>query len=197
MTAFAVPLRRSIRFRLSVVIAIVIFAAVISASTAGAFRNLHQAAEARAEMIEAAASAYAAAVADPLETGDRRAALEYMRGFRDVRSIIFMSIRNPEGGVFAQLGAGTSLRGRTPDLRDLVGLELLNADRGSVSLPIVKGGAEIGTLYILADVSDLRSDLFATLGWTAFVGLLAIGAAVAVSSSRSTASPGPFASWPR
>lgn len=181
MTAFAVPLHRSIRFRLSVVIAVVIFAAVISASTAGAFRNLHQAAEARAEMIEAAASAYAAAVADPLEAGDRRAALEYMRGIRDVRSIIFMSIENPGGDVFAQLGAGTSLRGRTPDLRGLIGLELLNADRGSVFLPIVKGGAEIGTLYILADVSDLRSDLFATLGWTALVGLLAIGAAVAVS----------------
>ncbi len=38
-------------------------------------------------MIEAAASAYAA-VADPLAAKDRRAALDFMRGMRDLRSVI-------------------------------------------------------------------------------------------------------------
>ena len=180
MNAFAVPLHRSIRFRLSLVIAVVIFAAVISASAAGAFRDLRQAADARAEMIEAASSAYAAAVADPLANRDRRTALEYMRGMRNVRSVIFMSIEDVDGNTFAQLGGGASLRGKTANLRSLGGLDLLNSDRGAVSMPILKGGAEIGSLYVLANTSDLRADLFATLGWTALVGLIAITGGVAV-----------------
>ncbi len=180
MNTFAVPLRRSIRLRLSLVIAVVIFAAVVSASTAAAFRDLRQAADARAEMIEAASSAYSAALADPLANQDRRTALEYMRGMRDVRSVIFMSVEDVDGAIFAQLGGGASLRGKTADLRSLGGLDLLNADRGAVSMPILKGGAEIGKLYVLADITDLRADLFATLGWTALVGLIAIGGGVAV-----------------
>ncbi len=180
MNSFVVPLRRSIRFRLSLVIAVVIFAAVMSASTAGAFRDLRRAADARAEMIEAAASAYAAAVADPLAAKDRRAALDFMRGMRDLRSVIFMSVEDSEGEILAQLGAGASVRGKTANLRTLAGLELLNADRGSVSMPIVKGGEDIGRLFVLADISDLRSDLFATLNWTAIVALVAIGGGVAI-----------------
>ncbi|MFT3724332.1 MAG: ATP-binding protein [Hyphomonadaceae bacterium] len=180
MKSFAVPLRRSIRFRLSLVIAVVIFAAVMSASTAGAFRDLRRAADARAEMIEAAASAYSAAVADPLAAKDRRAALDFMRGMRDLRSVIFMSVEDTQGEVLAQLGAGASLRGKTANLRTLAGMELLNADRGSVSMPVLKGGEQIGKLYVLADISDLRSDLFATLSWTALVALVAIGGGVAI-----------------
>lgn len=180
MNSFAVPLRQSLRFRLSLVIGAVIFAAVISASTAGAFRDLRRAADARAEMIEAASSAYSAAVADPLASNDRRTALEYMRGMRDVRSVIFMSIETMEGDTFAQLGGGASIRGKTANLRDLAGLDLLNADRGSVSMPILKGGARIGSLYVLADITDLRADLFATLAWTALVGLIAITGGVAI-----------------
>jgi signal transduction histidine kinase/CheY-like chemotaxis protein/HPt (histidine-containing phosphotransfer) domain-containing protein len=47
-------------------------------------------------------------------------------------------------------------------------------------MPVLKGGEEIGSLYVLADISDLRADLFATLGWTAIVGLVAIAGGVAV-----------------
>jgi signal transduction histidine kinase/HPt (histidine-containing phosphotransfer) domain-containing protein/ActR/RegA family two-component response regulator len=180
MNSFAVPLRRSIRFRLSLVIAVVIFAAVMSASTAGAFRDLSRAADARAEMIEAAASAYSAAVADPLAAKDRRAALDYMRGMRDLRSVIFMALEDQDGGVLAQLGAGASVRGKTANLRALAGLDLLNADRGSVAMPVIKGGVQIGQLYILADITDLRAELFATLGWTAVIGFIAIVGGVAV-----------------
>ena len=91
---------------------------------------------------------------------------------RDLRSVIFMSVKDESGVILAQLGAGASVRSKTANLRTLAGLDLLNADRGSVSMPVLKGGAEIGSLYILADISDLRSDLFATLGWTAVIALL-------------------------
>ncbi len=180
MSSLAVPLRRSIRFRLSAVIAIVILAAVMSASAAGAFRELRRSADARAEMLEAAASAYSAAVAAPLAEGDRMGALDHMKGMRDVRSVIFMALKDADGTVFAQLGAGASIRGKTADLRKLGGMDLLSTNRGSVSLDVVKGGEVIGSLSILADISDLHAELRATLGWTAIVALIAILGGVAL-----------------
>ena len=180
MPAFAVPLRQSIRLRLSLMIAAVIFVAVMAASGAGAFRELRRAADARAEMLEAAASAYSAALADPLAARDRVAAFEHMRGMRDVQSVIFMALKDADGNILAQLGAGAAVRGKTADLRSLGGLELLRTDRGSVSMDVVKAGETIGSLTVLADISDLRTDLAATLAWTALVSLLAIAAGVSV-----------------
>jgi two-component system sensor histidine kinase BarA len=173
MASVAVPFRQSIRFRLSLMIAGVILAAVMSVAVTGAFRDLRQAADARAETLTSAASAYAAALSDPLAMRDRSAAFQHMRGMQNVRSVIFMAIEDPNGKVFAQLGAGASIRGKTLDLTKLEGLDLLSADRGSLSMPIMNGGEEIGALVLLADITDLRNDLYATLGWTL---LAAIGA---------------------
>ena len=180
MLSAKVPFHRSIRFRLSLVIAVVIFAAVMAASALGALRDLRQQSDARAEMLEATASAYSAAVAQPLANRDRRTMLEYMRGMRDIRSVIFMAVKDLDGEILAQLGAGASIRGKTPDLRSLGELDLLNADRGSVTMPIIASGEEIGSLVILADITDLRTGLYSTLGWTALVALIAIAGGVSV-----------------
>ncbi len=180
MSPFAVPLRRSIRLRLSLVIASVIFVAVMAASAAGAFRELRRSADARAEMLEAAASAYSAALAAPLANRDRSAAFEHMRGMRDLPSVIFMALKDADGNILAQLGAGATVRGKTADLRKLTGVDLLRNDRGAVSMDVVKGGETIGSLTLLADITDLRADLAATLTWTALVALLAIAGGVSV-----------------
>ncbi len=180
MSGFAVPFRKSIRFRLSVVIAAVIFATVMITSAAGAFRDLEQAADARAQSLEAAASAYSAALSDPLAKRDRAEAFEHMKGMQRLDSVIFMALRDADGQAFAQLGAGASIRGRTANLRELSGLDLLNSDRGSVTLPIVKAGEDIGELIVLADITDLRGDLYETLAWTALVALFAIAGGVAI-----------------
>jgi two-component system, NarL family, sensor histidine kinase BarA len=180
MSSFAVPLRRSIRFRLSLVIAAVIFVAVMAASTAAAFRELQRSADARAEMMEAFASAYSAALAEPLANRDRSAAFEHMRGMRELRSVIFMALKDADGSIVAQLGGGASVRGKTADLRSLDGLELLRTNRGVVSMDVVKAGETIGSLTILADITDLHADLAASLSWTALISLIAIAGGVSI-----------------
>src|SRR5262245_35520962 len=135
----AIPLRRSIGFKLSLVVAAVIFAAVVTAAVAGGMRELRRSADARAEMLEAAASVYAAPLAEPLQATDKPASFEYMRGMRDLRSVIYMALKDSEGGTFAQLGGGASLRSKTADLRSMEGFELLSADTGAVSMPVIKG----------------------------------------------------------
>jgi len=174
MAGIAVPFRQSIRFRLSLMIAGVILAAVMAVTVSGAFRDLSRAAEARTETLTAASSAYTAALSAPLATRDRAAAFEHMRGMQNVRSIIYMAVADAEGRTFAQLGAGASIRGKTLDLTQLHEFDLLTADRGSLSMPIVHGGETIGALVLLADITDLRGDLYATLAWTLLAALAAI-----------------------
>jgi two-component system sensor histidine kinase BarA len=164
-------------------IAGVILAAVLAVAVTGAFRDLRQAADARAETLSSAASAYAAALSDPLATHDRSAAFQHMRGMQNVRSVIYMAVQDAEGRVFAQLGAGASIRGKTLDLAKLDGLDLLGADRGSLTIPIVHGGETIGALEILADITDLRNDLYATLGWTLLAAFGAIAGGLLVAQA--------------
>ncbi|HEV7691523.1 MAG TPA: ATP-binding protein [Hyphomonadaceae bacterium] len=152
----------------------------MSASAAGAFRELRRSADARAEMIAAASSAYSAALADPLAAKDRRTALEFMKGMRDLKSVIYMALEDADGKILAQLGAGASIKGRTPDLRSLGGLELLSAKRGSASMDVIKSGSKIGKLVVLADITDLHAELWSTLRWTAMVGFIAILGGVAL-----------------
>ncbi|MBI1362172.1 MAG: response regulator [Alphaproteobacteria bacterium] len=178
MTSIAVPFQQSIRFRLSLIIAGVIFLAVMSVSAANGSRELQRSAAARADLLEGAASGYSAALSDPLANRDLRAAYGIMRGVRDLKSVLHVALTDADGNTFAQIGGGAMLLGRDGDLRTLSGLRLLEADRASVHHDIVKGGERIGEISILADISDLRADLIASLGWTALIALIAIGAGV-------------------
>jgi len=180
MSSFAVPLRRSIRFRLSLVIASVIFAAVMSVSTVNGWRDLKQSADARAELLEIAASGFAASIAGPLAESDQPGIFQALRGVRDLKSVVHVAVRDAAGETAAQLGGGATLRSRTHDLRGLSGLDLLNADNATVRKTIVKDGEDIGELVILADIRDLRSELTASLMWTALAALIAILGGVAI-----------------
>src|SRR5262245_43374055 len=147
--SFAVPFRRSINFRLSLVIATVIFAAVMAASAVSGWRDLQQSADARADLLEIAASGFSASVAEPLSQNDQPGIYDALRGVRDLKSVVHVAVRDTAGETY-QLGGGAVVRSRTRDLRTLSGLDLLNADNATVRKTIVKGGENIGEMVILA-----------------------------------------------
>src|SRR5690349_9140066 len=177
--SFAVPFGRSINFRLSLVIATVSSAAVMVASAVSGWRDLKQSAGARAELLEIAASGFSASVAGPLSENNQPGIYEALRGVRDLKSVVHVAVHDTAGSTF-QLGGGAVVRSRTQNLRDMSGLDLLNADNATVRRTIVKGGEDIGEMVILADVRDLRRDLTTSLTWTALVALLAIAGGVAI-----------------
>src|SRR5262245_49172199 len=117
--SFAVPFRRSINFRLSLVIATVIFAAVMAASAVSGWRDLKQSADARAELLEIAASGFSASVAGPLSEDNRPGIYEALRGVRDLKSVIHVAVHDMAGETKAQLGGGAVVRSRTQNLRDM------------------------------------------------------------------------------
>ena len=183
MSSIVVPFRQSIRFRLSLVIAGVIFLAVMTASAANGWRDLQRSAAAKADLLEGAATGYAAALAGPLAARDLQSAYEIMRGVRDLKSVQHVALLDRDGAVFAQIGGGATLRGRDGDLRTMSEIELLKAGAASVHWSIVKGGARIGEISLLADITDLRAQLVSNLMWTALVALAAILGGVAAAQA--------------
>ena len=183
MSSIVVPFRQSIRFRLSLVIAGVIFLAVMTASAANGWRDLQRSAAAKADLLEGAATGYAAALAGPLAARDRQSAYEIMRGVRDLKSVQHVALIDRDGAVFAQIGGGATLRGRDGDLRTMSEIELLKAGAASVHWSIVKGGARIGEISLLADITDLRTQLISSLMWTALIALAAILGGVAAAQA--------------
>jgi len=179
----SVPFHRSIRFRLSVLIAGVILLAVMAAASASAWREMHRAAAAKGAVLEAAAAGYVGVLADPLASGNTQQAYEALRGVRNLPGVIHVQLRDASGADFAQLGGGATLRSKTHPLASLKGLELAEADAASVSTDIRQSGEVIGRLEILADITDLRRDLINGLLWTLGVALLAIAGGVAVAQA--------------
>lgn len=166
----------SIRFKLSAVIAGVIFCAVAALSGFSAMKSLDRETENFRALTTGAASAYAAAVADAVADQNEMAALSFLRGIRDLPNIAQTDITFPDGEVFVELGSGAWL---VSDQTQSESLWTRNSIR--LEIPIVKGGEEIAQLGMLADIKPLRADilntLYVTLFWALGVVLLGICAA--------------------
>ena len=169
MTDAKIKFYHSIRFKLSVVIAFVMFCAVAALSGFSAMKSLERETESFRALTNGAASAYAAAVSDAVAAEDRMRTLSSLRGIRDLPNIAQADITLSNGEVFVELGSGAWLvsdQDRTQSLwlKDSIRLEI----------PIVKGGEEIAKLGMLADIKPLRAEILGTLYLTLFWSLAVV-----------------------
>ena len=176
MTETKIKFYNSIRFKLSVVIACVIFCAVAALSGFSAMKSLERETESFRALTNGAASAYAAAVSDAVSDKDRMRTLSSLRGIRDLPNIAQADITLSNGEVFVELGSGAWL---LSDQDQAQSLWTRNSIR--LEIPIVKGGEEIAKLGMLADIKPLRTEilntLYMTLLWSLAVVIIGIGAA--------------------
>lgn len=176
MSASRIKFYHSIRFKLSAIVATVIFSAVFALSVFNAINSLERETESFRALTAGAASAYAATVADSVDARDEMQTLSSLRGIRDLPNIVQVDVTLPDGSVFTELGSGAWVLTEQQS-----SASLWQRDSIRVVLPIVKGGREIAQLGMLADIKPLRaeilSSLFITLLGGAIVGLIGIFAA--------------------
>ena len=176
MPGSGIKFYNSIRFKLSAVIAGVIFCAAAALSGFSAMKSLDRETENFRALTAGAASAYAAAVSDAVADRDQMRALSSLRGIRDLPNIAQTDITFPDGEVFVELGSGAWL---VSDQSQSESLWTRNNIR--IEIPIVKGGEEIAQLGMLADIKPLRAEilntLYVTLFWALGVVLIGICAA--------------------
>lgn len=167
MSKSSVKFQHSIRFRLSAMMAAIIFIAVCALSIFNASNSLSREADNFRTFTQGAASAYAATVADAVHARDEMQTLSALRGIRDLPNVAQVDITLPNGDVFTELGTGAWIVSGEAGETSLWQRKSLR-----VALPIIKGGEEIGTLGMLADIQPLRREILRSLYITILSGLI-------------------------
>jgi len=152
--------------KITVVVAVSVLVAVLSATGFYVYRQTDQNIAARHGSVTATAQVFAASIGPHLRARDKGAALASLRAIGNLKSIPFVSANLADGRVFAALGNAVIVDQRT-------GIDAISPSRGSpgilamisnptlpVSVPVIMGGERVGSLSLLADISDLRRQFF-------------------------------------
>jgi signal transduction histidine kinase/CheY-like chemotaxis protein len=183
--------------KITVVVLAAVLVAVTSATGFYVYRQTTQNLSAREDTLKATAQVFAASVAPHLRNRDKQAALNSLRAIGKLNAIPYIAASLNDGQIFAALGnaviveQGNGLGTITPDKSAKGVLALIFNPTISVSVPVIQGGQKVGDVSLLADISDLRAQLFegvlASLVAALFACLLGLG--VSSGLKRSVTSP--------
>jgi two-component system sensor histidine kinase BarA len=183
--------------KITVVVMASVVVAVTSATGFYIYRQTSQNIAARHDGLTATAQVFAASVAPHLRARDKAAALSSLRAIGNLKTIPFVAASLNDGQVFAALGnavivqQGTGLDTITMSQDTTEILAMIWSPTLSVSVPAIQGGERVGSVSLLADISDLRAQFFegivAAIVAAFFASLL--GLAVSSRLKRSVTSP--------
>lgn len=183
--------------KITLVVAVAVLVAVTSATGFYVYRQTNQNIAARHDSVKATAQVLAASIAPHLRTRNKTAALSSLRAISNLKSIPFVSAKLADGQLFAALGNAvivkqeTTLDAISASPRSLGIPAMVATPILSVSVPVIMGGKRIGSLSLLADISDLRRQLFEAIimSLIAALGACLLGLGVSSRLKRSITSP--------
>jgi diguanylate cyclase (GGDEF)-like protein len=160
--------------RIAHLVALSVFSAMVMLAVFLSTMQVKQDIEAKRIAIEDTAYVFASAIADNVESRDRAQIQRVLRSIARVPTILHITVADETGAIIAQMGNITFLQS------DLVGgkpgiFTMLTKGNLPIAVNIIRGGQIVGKLYLIADISDIRRELF----WTLLTTLLAsLGAAL-------------------
>ncbi len=149
----------SIGIKLALTALVPLLLALALVTGASAWRETTRYSEAKKAELTATAKVFASSVADHLKANNRNGALLSMRAIANIPQISFVEVISNSGKTFASMGSGVVLSGLGDDKDSLTFWDLMRGQPVTVNTPIIKAGAVIGTLSMVADTSDLRQRL--------------------------------------
>ena len=183
--------------KITAVVAVSVLVAVTSATGFYVYRQTNQNIAARHDSVTATAQVFAASVAPHLRARNKSAVLGSLRAIGNLKSIPFVSARLADGQEFASLGSAVIVKqgtgsGAISTSPGSLGISAMVWNPTlSVSVPVIMGGERVGSLSLLADISDLRRQFFEGIIASliaAFVACL-LGMGVASRLKRTVTSP--------
>jgi diguanylate cyclase (GGDEF)-like protein len=140
--------------------------------------------------IEATAFVLASAIAEPVAAGNQRDAVNALRAIKRISDVQLVVALDAQGRQIASLGAASML---SADIVDASSGQFALLTRGwlPVTTDIMSSGKLVGRLIIVADVSDLRTQVARTLLLTLLFAFLAggLGLAAALRLQRRITAP--------
>lgn len=169
---------------------LIVVAAVIAASLVIAIGAVWQEArrhtQGKVAYLEATASVFASATSEAVARGDAREVTLALRGIGRAPYLLYARIDTMAGVPLAEIGSGVSLgtdaRYGGSETQRYSFIDALNSHTIEVSAPVVKSGAQVGRVTLVADNSDLWPRLMGTLAQTLFGALAALAVAVLIAA---------------
>ena len=187
------PRLNSIRKRLITVIVGCVLAAVLVNLAVITVRDAQNFAKTKTHELTSTATVFASALARPLSVGNRQAVQQTMSALARLDDILIVQVKNRDGALFARLGTGFLLERHIPKAGQAQPsvFELLSGTAVSVSVPVIYGGVNVGSIELLASSSSLRERLWDNALVTLMIAIIAtaIGLALAMWLQRSISVP--------
>lgn len=170
-----VKLTSSTRFRLAVLVSLLIFALTSMGVAFNTVQGAKREIQSQRTALQGTASAYAAALADPLATEDLSASYALLRGIRDLPQITYAGVLDDKRIRFVELGSGAVLAEEMGELWQMTDKQIWDAGQLRLETPIIRNGEAIGTFRMTADISELQASVWS--GFTTTL-LFALGAMI-------------------
>ncbi|MBL8566282.1 MAG: response regulator [Hyphomicrobiaceae bacterium] len=158
--------QKSIRNKLAALVILAVVPAALFASLLSEWRESTRRIESKQNEVAGIAAALAATVSEPLSTGDRRQAANALKGIGAIPDITHVSVTDASGVRVFQFGPGIVIHSNGWSG------SFLNPATYPVATPVVHAGREIGTLTVVADLSNAGATLSRSLNTALLGGLL-------------------------
>ena len=172
--------KQSLRGRLTLLVVVAIMAAVVVATGSSVWREVRQYGLNESARLDAATAVFAAAVAEPLSEDDAPAVGDTLDAILRLPGVVYAGVADGEGRVVREVGRAV-----------LAGVDPVARRRATARVDIMRKGARIGELVVVADHAPLI-DRIKQLMWDAlFAAVFAItlGLFIALRMQRAVTQP--------
>ncbi|WP_411816317.1 ATP-binding protein [Hyphococcus sp. DH-69] len=184
---------KSMRSRLTALVIIAIFGAVVIATASSVWRETAQFGAGKRAELYASANVFASAISEHVDNQDKSATLYSLRAISYIPTIEYVNVKTPDGETFVELGSATQIVDTSSIslFPENSPLSMLTSGSAEATVPVVQGGRTIGSLTIHANTGEL-SDRIGFLLYDAFVAAIfagGIGVLIALKLQRSITDP--------
>ena len=183
--------RQSIGRKITVTVITAVFVAVTAATGFFLWRQTTQDYFSRISELQVTADVFSSVVAPHLARNERPQALIALRAIAKLPSIPYIAVIDANGKTFAALGSAVLLTSGAITVKGGGLLGLLSTTALPVKVPIINAGRNVGSLVLLADISDLQRRLKIGLILTLAVASMAslLGVVIANAMRKKIVSP--------
>ena len=153
--------RESLRHRLSVPLGIIIFIAVMGASAVVSWVGFNRELAQQIELLNGTAKIFSSSIAEPLANNNKRQVQLGLTAIGKFKTFKFASVELNNGNSYAEMGFDTYLKRNEGADRSQTNVLLSN--ELWVSDDIVNAGEKVGSLRLLADISNIKNGFLQNL----------------------------------
>lgn len=151
----------SLRHRLSMPLGVVIFLAVMISSAIVSWAGFQRELAQQVELLNGNAKILSSFISEPLAKGDKRQVQLGLTSIGKFASFRFAAVEVADGTPYAEMGFDTYLKRNSET--NYSNSNILFSDELWISDEIINSGVVIGTIRLLADVSNIKNGFFQNL----------------------------------